>query len=87
MMHYPAGSSYQKIHCSHKGMDMVSNNTFTFSNLADAFIRLTKRLTIGEYMKRFILKRQNKYKLAREGINKEKLFCFFWEGGIYDEVR
>ncbi len=62
---------------------MVSNNTFTFSNLADAFIRLTKRLTIGEYMKRFILKRQNKYKLAREGINKEKLFFggFFWGGG------
>ncbi len=27
MVHYPAGSSYQKIHCSHEGMDMVSNNT------------------------------------------------------------
>ncbi len=28
MMHYPAGSSHQKmVHCSHKGMDMVSNNT------------------------------------------------------------
>ncbi len=28
MVHYPAGSSHQKmLHCSHKGMDMVSNNT------------------------------------------------------------
>ncbi len=28
MVHYPAGSSHQKmVHCSHKGMDMVSNNT------------------------------------------------------------
>ncbi len=27
MVHYPAGSSHQKMYCSHKGMDMVSNNT------------------------------------------------------------
>ncbi len=28
MVHYAAGSSHQKmVHCSHKGMDMVSNNT------------------------------------------------------------
>ncbi len=28
MVHYPAGSSHQKmVHCSHKRMDMVSNNT------------------------------------------------------------
>ncbi len=28
MVHYPAGSSIRRwVHCSHKGMDMVSNNT------------------------------------------------------------
>ncbi len=28
MVHYPAGSSIRRLaHCSHKGMDMVSNNT------------------------------------------------------------
>ncbi len=27
MVHYPAGSSHQKIHGSDEGMDMVSNNT------------------------------------------------------------
>ncbi len=28
MVHYPAGSSHQKMgNCSYKGMDMVSNNT------------------------------------------------------------
>ncbi len=28
MMHYPAGNSIRRwVHCSHKGMDMVSNNT------------------------------------------------------------
>ncbi len=28
MVHYPAGCRHQKmVHCSHKGMDMVSNNT------------------------------------------------------------
>ncbi len=27
MVHYPAGSSHQKMYCSHKGMVMVSNNT------------------------------------------------------------
>ncbi len=37
--------------------DIIMNtNTFTFIHLADAFY--PKRLTIGEYIKRFILKRQ-----------------------------
>ncbi len=28
MVHYPAGGSIRRrVHCSHKGMDMVSNNT------------------------------------------------------------
>ncbi len=27
MVHSPAGSPSEDVHCSHKGMDMVSNNT------------------------------------------------------------
>ncbi len=37
MVHYPAGSSIRRlVHCSHKGMDMVSNNTQVGGRLNDA---------------------------------------------------
>ncbi len=68
----------------HTGVKFQCVMRFTFSHFADAFFQ---RLTIGEYIKRLILKRlteevsltpslrhfSNKYKLAREG-EKKKVF-------------
>ncbi len=62
--------------------------TFTFSHLADAFIQ--SHLQLGKYeaihhkkANRSLRHCSNKYKLAREGINKEKDRSFlFWGGNL-----